>query len=567
MEYFLSNKRWIDGPSFLWRPSDIQFPSSDLTLTDDDLEVKKELKVNAVVLQNGQNATSQLLHYLSEWKRLKVAVAWVLKLRKLLLELSRKRKELSLEQIDSFSVNAKLREFKASLGRQSLIVEDIYKAEISIIRFSQQEQFQEEISELKDGSIDVKRNSSVYSLDPMLQDGLLLVGGRLGKSAMPSERKHPILLSKDQHVSHLILRDIHEQLGHGGRNQMVSKLRCKYWITNANSVARKIISKCVICKRYKGKLGEQKMADLPVEGITPDLPPFTNTGVDFFGPIEVKRGRSKVKRYGVIFTCMASRAVHLEMAYSLDTDSCINALRRFVCRRGQVSHIRSDNGTNFIGAERELREALIELNNEKIQRALLQKGVHWNFNPPLSSHFGGVWERMIRMVKQILCAVLRQQTLDDEALQTVLCEAEAILNDRPISKLSSDPNDLEALTPNHLLLMKGNPALPPGLFERSDLYARRRWRQVQYIADLFWKRWVREYLPLLQERQKWNKERRNLTLGDIVIIADPTAWLLGRVMETYPDSRGLVRSVKVRTKCNTLEHPINKLCLLLEATD
>ncbi len=415
-----------------------------------------------MVLQNGQNATSQLLHYFSEWKRLKVAVAWVLKLRKLLLELSRKRKELSLEQIDSVAVDAKLQEFKASLGRQSLIVEDIYKAEISIIRFSQQEQFQEEISELKDGSIDVKRNSSVYSLDPMLQDGLLLVGGRLGKSAMPSERKHPILLSKDQHVSHLILRDIHEQLGHGGRNQMVSKLRCKYWITNANSVARKIISKCVICKRYKGKLGEQKMADLPVERITPDLPPFTNTGVDFFGPIEVKRGRSKVKRYGVIFTCMASRAVHLEMAYSLDTDSCINALRRFVCRRGQVSHMRSDNGTNFTGAERELREALIELNNEKIQRALLQKGVHWNFNPPLSSHFGGVWERMIRMVKQILCAVLRQQTLDDEALQTVLCEAEAILNDRPISKLSNDPNDLEALTPNHLLLMKGNPALPPG---------------------------------------------------------------------------------------------------------
>lgn len=128
------------------------------------------------------------------------------------------------------------------------------------------------------------------------------------------------------------------------------------------------------------------------------------------------------------------------------------------------------------------------------------------------------------------------------------------MNDRLISKLSNDPNDLEALTPNHLLLMKGNPALPPGLFEGSDLYAKRRRRQVQYIADIFQKRWVSEYLPLLQERQEWNKERRNLTLGDIVIIADPTApcdsWLLGRVVETYPDNRGLVRSVKVQTKCN-----------------
>lgn len=158
-----------------------------------------------------------------------------------------------MEQIDSVAVNAKLQEFKASLGRKSLTLGDLYKAENSIIHFSQQELFQEEITELKDEIIDVKRYSSVYSLDPVLHDELLLVGGRLGKSAMLSERKHPILLSKDQHVSHLILRDIHEQLGHGGRNQMVSKLRCKYWITTVNSVARKIISKmCVICR---GKIG------------------------------------------------------------------------------------------------------------------------------------------------------------------------------------------------------------------------------------------------------------------------------------------------------------------------
>lgn len=570
VESFLNNERWLKGPSFLWKPSDVQFHTSDSTsMDDDDPEVKRELKVNAVTLQSEQNATCKLIHYFSDWKRLKVAVAWILKLQKLLLQLSRKRKELSLEHSDDATMNAKLQHFKSSLERQSLTVEDVYKAEVNIIRFSQQEQFQEEIAALKHGNT-VKRNSSVYKLDPMLHDGVLLVGGRLGKSAMPSERKHPILLSKNQHVSHLILSDIHKQLGHGGRNQMLSKLRCKYWITNANSVSRKIISKCVICRRFKGKLGEQRMADLPVERITPDLPPFTNVGVDFFGPIEVKRGRGTVKRYGVLFTCMASRAVHLEMAYSLDTDSCINALRRFICRRGQVSSMRSDNGTNFISAERELKEALSALNKEKIQRALLQKGVDWSFNPPSSPHFGGVWERLIRLVKQSLCVVLRQQTLDDEALQTVLCEAEAILNDRPISNISNDPNDLEALTPNHLLLLKGNPALPPGLFERSDSYAKRRWRQVQYISDLFWKRWVREYLPLLQKRQKWNKEHRNLTVGDIVIIADSTAprgsWVLGRVIETFPDSRGLVRSVKVQTKCNILERSISKLCLLQEST-
>lgn len=156
------------------------------------------------------------------------------------------------------------------------------------------------------------------------------------------------------------------------------------------------------------------MADLPKDRLQPDLPPFTSVGVDYFGPFEVKRGRSFIKRYGVIFTCMASRAVHLEIAYSLDTSSCINALRRFISRRGQVSHIRSDNGTNFVGTERELREALSALNHQKIQKALLQSGVKWSFNTPTASHHGGTWERIIRMVRQVLNSVLHQQSVDDE---------------------------------------------------------------------------------------------------------------------------------------------------------
>lgn len=133
-----------------------------------------------------------------------------------------------------------------------------------------------------------------------------------------------------------------------------------------------------------------------------------------------------------------------------------------------------------------------------------------------------------------------------KGLQTLLCEVEAILNDRPITKVSNDPNDLEPLTPNHILLLKGKPALPPGLFEKSDLYTKRRWRQVQFLSDLFWHRWIREYLPLLQERQRWSKDKRSFIIGDIVIVADSTAprgsWLLGKVLQTFPDSRGLVRS-------------------------
>ncbi len=203
------------------------------------------------------------------------------------------------------------------------------------------------------------------------------------------------------------------------------------------------------------------MADLPEVRVIADKPPFTNVGVDFFGPLEIKRGRSLVKRYGVIFTCLAVRAIHIEVAYSIDTNSCINALRRFICRRGQVASMRSDQGTNFISADKELRKAITSLNQNKIQDAMSQKGIQWIFNPPAASRHGGVWERQIHNIRKVLTSVLKQQNLDDEGLQTVSCEVEAIVNDRPITKTSDDPNDLERSfkSPNHLLLLKtGNTA-------------------------------------------------------------------------------------------------------------
>ncbi len=563
----LTNRRWLEGPEFLWKPEDEwPFNSLEYDIPADDPEVKRELATNAVIVAT-PNATHQLISYFSDWKRLKRSVAWILKLRKTLLEMSQRRNQLSHENADK--VEQEIQCIKAALGNQSLTPDDLWRAENAIIRFTQRQRFPDELAVLSSGKGEVKKNSPIYKLDPILEDGLLRVGGRLSRAAMSEESKHPVILAKDLHISTLILKYIHEQVGHGGRNHVLSKLRRKYWITSANAATRKILSDCVFCRRHRGKLGEQKMSDLPLERIVPDLPPFTNVGVDYFGPIEIKRGRSFEKRYGVIFTCMACRAVHLEVAYSLDTDSCINALRRFVCRRGPVTHLRSDNGTNFVGAEKELRKALAVLNHSKIQSAFLEEGIQWSFNPPAASHHGGAWERIIRMIRRTLTSVLHQQTLNDEGFLTVLCEVEAILNDRPITGLSGDLNDLEALTPNHILTMKRMPILPPGLFEKSDLYLKRRWRQVQYISDLFWKRWLREYLPLLQERQRWSKERQSLVPGDIVLIADPTAprgsWLLGRVLETYPDRKGLVRSAQVKTKTSTLVRPVTKLCLLQEA--
>ena len=165
--------------------------------------------------------------------------------------------------------------------------------------------------------------------------------------------------------------------------------------------------------------------------------------------------------------------------------------------------------------------------------------------------------------------MLKEQAVNDDCLLTVLCEVESIINGRPLTSISDDANDLEPLPPNHLLLLKSQPTMPPGIFSKNDTYTRKRWKQVQYIADLFWTRWTREYLPLLQERQKWSRPQRNFSTGDVVMLVDSSSprnsWLMGRVVETLPDSSGAVRRVKIKTKTSILERPVNKLCLLEEA--
>ena len=229
--------------------------------------------------------------------------------------------------------------------------------------------------------------------------------------------------------------------------------------------------------------------------------------------------------------------------------------------------IRSDNGTNFTSADKELRQAIAKWNQVMIKVFLQQKEILWVFNPPTASHMGGVWERMIRSVRKIFSAVLKEQNLTEESLIKLMCEVEAILNSSPLTKISDDPNDLQALTRNHLLLLRAGPTFPPGMFSREDQYSYKRWKQVQYLSDVFWKRRTREYLPLLRERMKWRSFRRNRNVGDIVLVVDNSSprclWQLGRVLEVLPNKHdGCVRVARVKTKSGPLLSPINKLRLL-----
>ena len=457
---------------------------------------------------------------------------------------------------------------------------EVQNAKIKILKCVQEQSFKEErgllskvIKNQKTSSKNanvVKKASSIYKLDPVFNEGLIRVGGRLGEAPISKDARHPVILPKHHHVVTLITNHYHNLYGHSGLEYTLSLIQQKYWIINGRRTVRRILNQCVSCKKRQTPMAQQKMANLPEDRTTPSKPPFTYTGVDCFGPFEVRRGRTTAKRYGVLFTCLSIRAIHLELASSLDTGSFVNALRRFIARRGQPEMIRSDNGGNSVKGEKELHEAVKEWNQSQIHDFLSQKNIKWVFNPPTGSHHGGVWERCIRTTRKVIKPVTKEQALEDEGINTLMCEVEAIVNGRPITKLSDDPRDMEPLTPNHLLLLRAGPTLPPATLSKQDIYGRR-WRQVQYLADVFWRRWIKEYLSSLQQRQKWNREKRNFVVGDIVLVLDDktprNSWPLGRILEVYTNSNDrLVRSVKLKTRASELRRPVNKI-VLLEGAD
>ena len=311
------------------------------------------------------------------------------------------------------------------------------------------------------------------------------------------------------------------------------------------------------------------MASLPKAIVTPGRPAFACVELDFAGPFITQSGRKTNKRYLCLFTCMASRAVHLEIAFALDSDSFLQCFSRFCSRRITPEHVFSDNGSNFVGAERELRDGIRRCTTHPVLSKLSRKGVNWHFNPPGASHHGGIWERLIRSFRRIFTAVTRSTPLDDQALITFAAEVEAILNDRPLTPVSAYSKDLNALTPNALLKGSIDASLPLDVFIKSDGY-RKSWRKVGYMTNEFWARWLKCYLPTLQQRTKWLKQTRNLKVGDLVLITDEPRcrgyWPMGLIEEVFSDDMNVVRSAKIRTNSKHVVRDVRKICLL-EAVD
>ena len=251
----------------------------------------------------------------------------------------------------------------------------------------------------------------------------------------------------------------------------------------------------------------------------------------------------------------------------------------FFAIRGPAALLRCDCGSYFVGANSELKEALKEMEYTKVEKYVAEEGCQWKFNPPHALNFGGAWERQIGTIRRVLDSTLLdigQSQLDHELLTTLLAEVTGIVNNRPITAISSDIDQPTPLTPAMLLTMKKRPLLaPPGEFLKPDLYARQYWRRAQYLADQFWLRWRQEYLQTLQVRPKWRERKRNIGDGDIVLIREKDAarnqWPMGRVVEALQSNDGLVRKAKVKmfkdNKIKILYRPIGELILLLQGKE
>ncbi|KAM4588914.1 uncharacterized protein PAE49_003301 [Odontesthes bonariensis] len=317
------------------------------------------------------------------------------------------------------------------------------------------------------------------------------------------------------------------------------------------------------------------MADLPPDRLTPE-PPFTHVGLDVFGPWAImtrrtRGGSADSKRWAVIFTCLSTRAVHFELIESMTTDSFINALRRFFAIRGPAKLLRSDRGTNFVGACKELG---IDTEDSPVTTYLQSRGCSWVFNPPHSSHMGGAWERLIGVARRILDAMLLQTghtRLTHEVLSTLMAEVMAIMNARPLVPVSSDPDEPTVLTPAMLLTQKmSTVSAPSGNFQMAELHGKQ-WKHVQCLANTFWKRWRRDYLSTLQGRRKWTEERPSVRAGDIVLLKDSQAhrneWPVGVIVNTLPSGDKRIRKVQVKIirdgTVKVLLRPISEIVVLL----
>ena len=455
---------------------------------------------------------------------------------------------------------------------KQLTPEECVESLQSCIKISQQECYAEEIKcLLLKKSVD--KSSHLYNLRPFLSNGLIRVGGRLKNANIAFDQQCPIVMPQNHIFTKLYATMIHKDNLHCGPQQLLSTIRQRFWPPRGNRLVANIVKKCVTCFHAKPTMHHQFMGDLPADRVQQNRC-FLNVGVDYAGPIGIKssnlRNAKILKSYIAVYVCFATKAIHLELVSDLTTAAFMASLKRFISRRGLCANIYSDNGSNFVGADNELKHLYewlaIEANQNQLNDALLPKQIRWHFSPPYAPHRGGLFEAGVKSVKHHLRRTLGNASLTFEQLYTLLTEIEAILNSRPLTPLTANPDDFRALTPAHFLISEEMNQIPERNLQNTPDNRLSKWEHLKKLKQLFWSRWSQEYLPLLQQRSKWNEKGSLIAVGDMVLIQQddcpPLKWPLGRIVALHNGDDKLPRSADVRMQNGIKRRVMQKLCPL-----
>lgn len=343
---------------------------------------------------------------------------------------------------------------KANRVTGSLTVLELNSSLNILVKIAQSCDFADELNSFKTGK-SIAHTSKLTSLNPFLDsEGILRVGSRIQKAFITYDQKCPIILNKNNFLAILIINYEHRKNLHMGPQNLLSNIRSQFWILGGINFVKKVLRNCIICFKVKPRSLNTLMGELPSARLTPTKP-FFNSGVDYAGPFNIKssklRGSKTLKAYCCIFVCFVTRAVHIEVVSDLTTECFLNALKRFIARRGKCKNIYSDCGTNFVGAHNQLKQFSHFLKNSNLNRDIIEylsnDNINWNFIPPRSPHFGGLWESCVRQAKYHLVRTVGNASLTFEELYTVFSQIEACINSRPLSPLSNDSRDLAPLTP------------------------------------------------------------------------------------------------------------------------
>lgn len=542
-------ERWIQGPEFLLNKPN-EWPTMPMSCDEfeDEREVRKNSTTPVMIVQPPQNQVIDFRRF-SNYSRLLRTVAQV----------SRAR-----------IIFAKGKGKLTTVGTaKELSVFEVDQAEKIICRLIQAEEFSVELGQLRKAH-SVDKSSPIFCLNPYLdEDGLIRCQGRIDAAdIVPIETRRPIILPRKHYVTDLVVHYFHSKVGHQWQETVVAKIREKFWIPSLRIVLRRVISNCQWCRVYKAKIAQPMMGSLPPERLVAFLPPFTNVGLDYFGPVTVAHGRGTEKKWVALFCCMVTRAVHLELAHDYSTDALILCIRNFINIRGRPRCIWSDNGTNFIGFDREIKSVPGFFDVAKLKEAFAppEYDIEWKFNCPADPSAGGVWERLVQSVKKTLNAVLKEKHPKEYTLRSLLYEAMNIVNSRPLTHVSVSSDDEPPLTPNHFLIGHTNSTQTPELPDDKNVCLRKQWRIAQNLKNHFWHRWVAEYLPTLTRRSKWHEKAPELEPGQLVLIVDPNEsrneWKRGRIVEVIRAADGQTRRATVKTSSGLLNRPAYKLAVL-----